>query len=455
MKIQAIILAAGEGTRMKSTLPKVLHKAAGKTLLHHVTDTAAAARVNELLVVVGHGGEEVKKALPPEATPILQEQQLGTGHAVQMAMNWIDPQALVLVLCGDAPLLRPETLQSLVKYHREHRLDATVLSANLSNPFGYGRILRDDREALQGIVEEKDADNRRKAITEINSGTYCFRGQTLLDVLPGLSSDNRQQEYYLTDTLALIREMGGTIGAYCLQDPDEIRAVNSRAQLAEVEALFRKRINQGHMDAGVTLVHPENTYIETGVTIGRDTVVEPGVILEGGTHIGQECRIGQNSRLTDTRVGDRVHITHSTLCESTVDDDTTIGPYAYLRPGSQIGKRVRIGDFVEVKKSRIGDDSRAAHLAYIGDAQVGRHVNIGCGVVFVNYDGCKKEQTIVEDHAFIGSNANLVAPLTVSRGAYVAAGSTITKNVEANSLAVARGRQRNIENWNSTPAKEE
>ncbi|MEN1761170.1 bifunctional UDP-N-acetylglucosamine diphosphorylase/glucosamine-1-phosphate N-acetyltransferase GlmU [Anoxynatronum sibiricum] len=448
MKKQAIILAAGEGTRMKSALPKVLHQAVGKPLVLHVLEGAQQSGADHLIVVVGHGADEVKAVLPPGTASVLQEQQLGTGHAVQMAAHLIQPDALVLVLCGDAPLLRPETLEALAREHQQRQNAATVLSARLSQPFGYGRILRNDRQELLGIVEEKDACHEEKQIDEINSGTYCFSGKALLQVLPQLSNANRQQEYYLTDTLALLRESGQRVGVHFLTDPEEIMAVNSRTQLAQVEGIFRRRINEAHMAAGVTLIHPENTYIGPEVTIGRDTLIEPGVMLEGNTTIGETCIIGQNSRLTDATLGNRVQITHSTLCQAFVDDDTTVGPYAYLRPETHVGKRVRIGDFVEVKKSVIGDDSRAAHLAYIGDADVGRNVNIGCGVVFVNYDGRKKSRTIVEDDAFIGSNSNLVAPVVVEKGGYVAAGSTINQNVPADALAIARQRQRNIQGWN-------
>lgn len=447
MKKQAVILAAGAGTRMKSVLPKVLHKAAGKPLVSHVTDGAAAAGVDDLIVVVGHGAEEVKAILPGHAHTVLQSEQLGTGHAVQMAQAHIEPEALVLILCGDAPLLTPKTLETFMHFHQRQGNAATVLSALLPNPYGYGRILRDQQGQLLGIVEEKDATEEERTITEINAGTYCFTGKALLEVLPRLSKENKQGEYYLTDTLALLRKAGQGVGVHCLENPEEIMAVNSRAQLAQVESLFRRRINLAHMEAGVTLIHPENTYIGPDVVIGRDTVIEPGVILEGRTVIGENCVIGQNSRIKDTTVANGVCVTHSTLCESAVDDDASIGPYAYLRPGSVIGKRVRIGDFVEVKKSVIGDDSKAAHLTYIGDAEVGKNVNIGCGVVFVNYDGKKKSKTIVGDNAFIGSNCNLVAPVNIEPGAFVAAGSTINKNVPANALAIARQRQRNIEGW--------
>lgn len=448
MKKQAIILAAGEGTRMKSALPKVLHQAVGKPLVLHVIESARQSGVDHLMVVVGHGAEAVKEILPSGTASVLQEKQLGTGHAVQMAAHLIQPDALVLVLCGDAPLLRAETLEALAHYHAEKGNAATVLSAKLNQPFGYGRILRNHQQELLGIVEEKDATPAEKTIDEINSGTYCFSGEALLQVLPRLSNANSQQEYYLTDTLALLREAGHRVGVYCLEDAEEIMAVNSRSQLAQVEGIFRRRINEAHMAAGVTLLHPENTYIGPRVTIGRDTLIEPGVILEGSTVIGEACMIGQNSRLTDVTLGNRVQIHHSTLCQAFVDDETTVGPYAYLRPETRVGKRVRIGDFVEIKKSVIGDDSRAAHLAYIGDADVGRNVNIGCGVVFVNYDGRKKSRTTVEDDAFIGSNSNLVAPVVVEKGGYVAAGSTINQNVPADALAIARQRQRNIQGWN-------
>ncbi len=447
MKKQAVILAAGEGTRMKSDMPKVLHKALGKPLVNHVTDGATAAGVDDLIVVVGHGAEQVKAILPDHAHAVLQAEQLGTGHAVQMAEALIDPEALVLILCGDAPLLTPETLRTFMDFHQRQGNAATVLSARLLNPYGYGRILRDPQGHLLGIVEEKDATEEERTITEINAGTYCFTGKDLVEVLPRLSKENKQGEYYLTDTLALLREAGQGVGVHCLDNPEEIMAVNSRAQLAQVEAIFRQRINLAHMEAGVTLVHPENTYIGPNVVIGRDTIIEPGVILEGHTVIGENCIIGQNSRLTDTTLARGVSVTHSTLCETTIDEDTNIGPYAYLRPGSIIGKRVRIGDFVEVKKSVIGDDSKAAHLTYIGDAEVGKNVNIGCGVVFVNYDGKKKSKTIVGDNAFVGSNCNLMAPVTVEPGAFVAAGSTITNDVPADALAIARERQRNIEGW--------
>lgn len=447
MKKQAIILAAGAGTRMKSVLPKVAHKAVGKPLVNHVTDGAAAAGVDDLIVVLGHGAAHVKELLPTHAHTVRQAQQLGTGHAVQMAKHLIDPEALVLVLCGDAPLLTPETLKAFMAFHQSQGNAATGLSASLDNPYGYGRILRDEAGQLLGIVEEKDASPQERGISEINSGTYCFTGKHLLSVLPLLTKENNQGEYYLTDTLSLLRQGGLRVGVHLLNNPEEIMAVNSRAQLAQVEAIFRRRINLAHMEAGVTLIHPENTYIGPGVVIGRDTVIEPGVILEGRTIIGEDCIIGQNSRLKDTTLARGVCITHSTLCESTVDEEASIGPYAYLRPGSVIGKRVRIGDFVEVKQSVIGDDSKAAHLTYIGDAEVGKNVNIGCGVVFVNYDGKKKSKTIVGDNAFIGSNCNLVAPVSIEPGAFVAAGSTITKNVPADALAIARERQRNIEGW--------
>lgn len=449
MKKQAVILAAGEGTRMKSVLPKVLHQAAGIPLINHVTNHASQVGVEELLVVVGHGAEAVSKALPETAKTVLQAEQKGTGHAVMCAMDQLDPEALVLVLSGDAPLISPETLRKFIQAHEKGKYAATVLSARLEDPTGYGRILRHEETCdLMGIVEEKDATPWQKSLQEINSGTYCFHGKALMEVLPKLSQDNVQHEYYLTDTLSLLKHADLDVGVFCIEDSDEMMAVNTRVQLAQVEAIFRKRINHGHMMQGVTLRNPENTYIDHDVVIGKDTVIEAGVTIQSGTVIGENCHIGQHSTLSQSVIEAGVTVTNSTIMSSRVGEESTVGPYAYLRPGTCIGKRVRIGDFVEVKNATIGDDSRAAHLAYIGDGKIGKNVNIGCGVVFVNYDGKEKHQTLIGDHAFIGSNANLVAPVTIGDHAFVAAGSTITEDVPAEALAIARSRQNNKEEWN-------
>ncbi|MCC5911229.1 MAG: bifunctional UDP-N-acetylglucosamine diphosphorylase/glucosamine-1-phosphate N-acetyltransferase GlmU [Clostridiaceae bacterium] len=447
MKRQAIILAAGAGTRMKSKLPKVLHRVCGTTMLQHVIDAATESEIKECIVIVGHGAEEVKATLGENVKTALQSERLGTGHAVQMAYDDIAPEGTVLILNGDGPLVTEETLRELIAYHEEGNYSATVLTAELRDPHGYGRILRDDAMGLGKIVEEKDANTEEKTITEINSGLYCFDAKLLRKALPLLKNENAQGEYYLTDTLSIIKEMDKKVGVYKTSDYEDIMAVNSRVQLAEVEEIMRRRIAEKHLEEGVTLIDPKNTYIEKAVKIKRDTIIYPGVILKGNTVIGEDCTIGSNTRMENATIGDGVEIHNSTILESTVGDKTTIGPYAYLRPGSSIGKHVKIGDFVEVKNATIGDFSKASHLAYIGDAEIGKHVNIGCGVVFVNYDGINKNKTIVKDNAFIGSNANLVAPLVVEESGYVASGSTITKTVPSGALAVARGKQANKEGW--------
>ena len=446
MKLKAIILAAGAGTRMKSKLPKVLHKVCGQTMLHHVIDAAKSSKIEECIAVIGHGAEKVKESLDKDVKTVLQEEQLGTGHAVMMAQDYIE-EGIVLVLCGDGPLITEETLNSIMDYHKQGDFKATVLTTDLSNPKGYGRIIRDAEGQLEKIVEEKDTTEEEKAIMEINSGIYCFDGKALKEALPQLTNNNAQKEYYLTDVLSIIRNMGFNVGVYKTEEYEEIMAINSKEQLAEVEAIMRKRIAKKHMVNGVTIINPDHTYIEKTVIIGADTIIYPGAILAGKTTIGEDCIIGQNSRIENTTIGNSVEVQSSTLIDSKVDDYTTIGPYAYLRPNSNIGKHVKIGDFVEVKNSNIGDHSKASHLAYIGDADVGKNVNVGCGVVFVNYDGKNKNRSIVEDNAFVGSNANLIAPITVKKDGYVACGSTITNDVPEGSLAIARGRQENKEGW--------
>lgn len=446
MKLKAIILAAGAGTRMKSKLPKVLHKVCGRTMLNHVIDVAKGSMVQECIVVVGHGAEDVKESLTPDVKTVLQKEQLGTGHALMMAEAHID-DGTILVLCGDGPLITEETLNRTVAYHREGNFKATVLTTDLANPKGLGRIVRNAEGQLEKIVEEKDATEEEKAIIEVNSGIYCFDGEILKEALPKLKNENAQKEYYLTDILSIIRNMGFGVGVYKLEEYEEIMAVNSREQLADVEAIMRRRIAKKHMANGVTIMNPEHVYIEKTVTIGADTILYPGVILTGNTVIGEDCIIGQNSRIEDTIIGDGVEVQSSTIIHSKVGNFTHIGPYAYLRPNSNIGEHVKIGDFVEVKNSNIGDHSKASHLAYIGDADVGQNVNIGCGVVFVNYDGKNKHRTTVEDNSFVGSNSNLIAPVTVKESGYVACGSTITKDVPEGSLAVARARQENKEGW--------
>jgi len=446
MKLKAIILAAGAGTRMKSKLPKVLHKVCGQTMLGHVIDVASNSKVEECIAVIGHGAEKVKESLAPEVKIVLQEEQLGTGHAVMMAYDHIE-EGTVLILCGDGPLITEETLNKMMDYHKQGDFKATVLTTNLQSPTGYGRIVRNTEGELEKIVEEKDTTVEEKSIMEINSGIYCFDGKALKEALPQLKDDNAQKEYYLTDVLSIIRNMGFKVGVYKTEEYEEIMAVNSREQLAEVEAIMRKKIAKKHMINGVTIINPEHTYIEKTVNIGSDTIIYPGAIISGNTVIGEDCIIGQNCRIENSTIANGVEVESSTIIDSKVDEHTTIGPYAYLRPNSNIGKHVKIGDFVEVKNSTIGDNSKASHLAYVGDADIGKNVNIGCGVVFVNYDGKNKHRSIVEDNSFVGSNANVIAPVTIKEGGYIACGSTITKDVPKGSLAIARQRQENKEGW--------
>ncbi|KAB3531844.1 bifunctional UDP-N-acetylglucosamine diphosphorylase/glucosamine-1-phosphate N-acetyltransferase GlmU [Alkaliphilus serpentinus] len=447
MKLKAIILAAGEGKRMKSRIPKVLHKLCGQGMLAHVIEAAEGSQVSETIVVIGHGADEVKSTLKAEIRTVLQKEQLGTGHAVMMAQQYIEDEGNVIVLYGDGPLITEDTLNSLIDYHNKGCYSATVLTTDLSNPQGYGRIIRNNDLELERIVEDKDANPQEKEVKEINSGIYCFSSKELKNALPLLKSNNAQGEYYLTDVLAIIKNMGKKVGLFQTDKYEDIMAANSRDQLSDLEAIMRKRINQKHMENGVTIIDPANTYIEKKVKIGIDTTIYPGAILEGKTIIGEGCKIGPNSHIIDSVIEDHVEIDKSTIKESSVKSNSTIGPYAYLRPGSRIGNNVKIGDFVEVKNSVIGDNSKASHLAYIGDAEVGKGVNIGCGVIFVNYDGVNKHKTIIEDNAFIGSNSNLVAPVKVNENGYVASGSTITKEVPKGALAIARSRQENKEGW--------
>ncbi|SHH42928.1 bifunctional UDP-N-acetylglucosamine pyrophosphorylase / Glucosamine-1-phosphate N-acetyltransferase [Caloranaerobacter azorensis DSM 13643] len=450
--IISIILAAGEGTRMKSKLPKVLHQVCGKPMLSHVIEASKGAGIKENIVIVGHGKEKVKDTIKEEGVvfveqPIGEKVPYGTGFAVMQAEDLIKDDNYVIILYGDTPLITSKTITDLIDYHRENSNNATVLTAEFDNPTGYGRIIRDDKGNIIGIVEEKDATIEQKRIREINSGIYCFDGKYLKMALHNLNSNNAQNEYYITDSIKILNEKGLKVGGYKLNDNTEIFGVNSRVQLAEADRIMRRRINEKLMLSGVTILDPDNTYIGKDVQIGRDTIVYPGVFLEGNTKIGEDCIIGSNSRIINSNIGSRVVVQSSTIIDSEVGENTTIGPYAYLRPNSKIGKSVKIGDFVEVKNSVIGDNSKASHLAYIGDADVGRNVNIGCGVVFVNYDGVNKHRTIVEDNAFIGSNSNLVAPVIVREKGYVAAGSTITEEVGKGTLSIARARQVNKEGW--------
>lgn len=444
---KTVILAAGHGTRMVSEKPKVLHEVGGKAMLNYVISASEAAGADDIAVIVGYKADIVKAALPENLTAIEQKEQLGTGHAVLQAQPFFENfNGNVLVLVGDAPLVRKETLEELVKAHEDGGFSATVLTAVFDDPTGYGRIVKKGDELIK-IVEHKDATEEERNIKEINSGMYCFDAQALKAALQAINSDNVQGEYYLTDTIEILRGMGKKVGSYPTPDVDDIAAVNSKVQLAEIGKIMRRRINTSLMETGAIIIDPENTYLSAETKVGKDTVVYPGVITEGRVVIGENCIIGHNSRIVNSTIADGVDIQISTILDSFVDENTHVGPYAYLRPNSHIGKNVKVGDFVEVKNSVMKDGAKASHLTYIGDAEVGKNVNLGCGTVFVNYDGTNKYRTVVEDNCFIGCNSNLVSPVTVKEGSYVAAGSTITDDVPEDTLAVARARQVNKEGY--------
>ncbi|MBD7970884.1 bifunctional UDP-N-acetylglucosamine diphosphorylase/glucosamine-1-phosphate N-acetyltransferase GlmU [Paenibacillus sp. Sa2BVA9] len=444
LKRMAIILAAGQGKRMKSKLYKVLHPVCGKPMVGHVLDTVGQAGVTRNIVVVGHGAEAVKSYLGSAADYVLQEQQLGTGHAVKMAKDMLGKEeGTTIVICGDTPLVTKETLEGLMELHESRGAAATVLTAHMDNPAGYGRVIRSNEGSVTKIVEQKDCSPEEDAVQEINTGTYCFDNAKLFAALDKVTNKNAQQEYYLTDVIGIFREAGETIEAYMTQDVAESIGVNDRVALSEAEGFMRQRLVRKHMLNGVTIIDPSSTYIGADVTIGSDTVLYPGTMLKGNTVIGEGSVIGPNTDIEDSIIGDNVTVKHSVLSKAEVGNGSSVGPFAYLRPASKLGEGVKIGDFVEIKNATIDNGSKVSHLSYIGDATVGKNVNIGCGAITVNYDGYNKSVTEIEDDAFVGSNVNLIAPVKVGKGAYVVAGSTITHSVSDNDLAIARVRQEN------------
>lgn len=444
----AIILAAGEGKRMKSKKSKVTHKICGKPLVQWVHQAVENAGITESVLIVGHQADQVKECMGNSTKYALQEKQLGTGHAVMQAESYLEgKEGYVIVLCGDTPLVTSSTIEATLRFHSENGNSATVITAELEDPTGYGRVIRDTSGNVLRIVEHKDATEQERSIREVNSGMYCFTITHLLEALKEITNNNSQGEYYLPDTLEVLIKRNQKVGAIKIQDSREILGINDRVQLAEASDTMKKRILENLMRSGVTIIDPAATYIEDEVRIGMDTVILPGTILEGNTVIGEDCVIGPNSRLVSAIVADRVEINNSVVLESSIGEDTHVGPFAYIRPESRIGKDVKIGDFVEVKKAVIGDKTKISHLTYVGDAEVGRNVNLGCGVVFVNYDGKSKNKTVIEDNVFVGCNSNLVSPVTVRKDSYIAAGSTITEEVPENALAIARSRQVIKEGW--------
>ena len=450
--LEVIILAAGLGTRMKSNTIKILHRAAGRPIVEYVLDLAAAVAKQPPVLVVGHQRDAVQQAIGAKARYAIQEQQLGTGHAVLQTAELLESEELkgkrVLILSGDVPLTRVETLHSLIDQHDREGNALTLLSMRLEEPAMYGRIVRDGDGSVRKIVEAKDASPDEKQINEVNAGIYLFNGDELFSNLRNLSTNNAQGEYYLTDAISMLRDAGKRVGAVIAEDPLEALGVNSRGELAAVEAELQRRVVENLMASGVTFRNPNTVVIDSTVKIGPDTVIYPFVTLEGSTTIGRDCVIEPGSHLINVTVGDDVHIKTGTVAEdSIVEASANVGPYAHLRPGTKLGRKVKVGNFVETKKAVFADGAKASHLSYIGDAEIGADVNIGAGTITCNYDGVNKNKTILEDGVFIGSDTQLVAPVRVGKGAYVGAGSTITKDVPADSLALSRTPQRIVEGW--------
>ncbi|MHB9753297.1 bifunctional UDP-N-acetylglucosamine diphosphorylase/glucosamine-1-phosphate N-acetyltransferase GlmU [Streptomyces sp. BYX5S] len=448
-----VVLAAGEGTRMKSATPKVLHELCGRSLVGHVLAASRELTPEQLVVVVGHEREKVAAhvgEIDSAARTAVQAEQNGTGHAVRMGLESLDEavEGTVVVVCGDTPLLTGETLKALSATHAADGNAVTVLTAEVPDATGYGRIVRDNVSgAVTAIVEHKDASEAQRAIREINSGVFAFDGRLLVEALKKVRTDNSQGEEYLTDVLGILREAGHRVGASVAGDHREIAGINNRVQLSEARRTLNDRLLERAMLAGVTVVDPASTFVDVGVTFERDATVLPGTQLLGGTHLAEGSVVGPNSRLTDTRVGAGAHVDNTVAYSSEIGPEASVGPFAYLRPGTRLGLKSKIGTFVEAKNSSIGEGTKVPHLSYVGDATIGDHTNIGAASVFVNYDGESKHHSVVGSHCKTGSDNMFVAPVTIGDGAYTAAGSVITKDVPAGSLAVARGQQRNIEGW--------
>ena len=444
----AVVLAAGQGTRMKSKLYKVMHPVMGKPMVGHVVDQALGARMDKIVTVTGVGAETVQDYLGDKSDYVLQEKQLGTAHAVEQAAPILkNEEGTTLVICGDTPLLTKETLEGLMAHHEEVNAKATVLTAHADNPFGYGRVIRSEDGSVTKIVEQKDASQAEQAVQEINTGTYCFDNKALFAALEKVDNNNSQGEYYLPDVMEILKKQNELISAFQLENKEDALGVNDRVALAQASKLMKKRINEQHMRNGVTFIDPEQTYIESDVVIGQDTLVEPGVYLKGQTSIGEDCIIGAHSIIEDSQIGNGVHVKSSMIESSIMENESNIGPNSHLRPESVVKEHAHIGNFVEVKKATLGRNTKVGHLTYVGDATLGENINLGCGTVFVNYDGEKKHHIEVGDNSFIGCNTNLIAPVKIDANTYVAAGSTITDDVPEEAMAIARARQVNKEGY--------
>lgn len=452
-----VILAAGKGTRMKSHLYKVLHPVCGKAMVDHVLTQVEQLHPAQIITVIATHAQAVQDLLGSRTKYVEQTEQLGTAHAVLQTEKLLSQHSgTTLIMSGDTPLFTAATLEKLFAYHEQQQAQATILTAKTQNPFGYGRIIRDDQGQVKKIVEQKDASAQEQLVQEINTGVYCFDNQKLFHYLHQVNNDNAQGEYYLPDVIELMQKDHDRVSAYLMDDFEESLGVNDRVALAQATKIMQARINRQHMQNGVSLIDPEHTFIDEGVQIGSDTVIESGVVIKSGTQIGHNCYIGAGSRLDAAVLEDNVHVMSSTIEKSVMRHDSNIGPNSHLRPQSDIGPEVHIGNFCEVKNATLGARTKMGHLSYVGDATLGSDINIGCGVVFVNYDGQRKWHTDVGDHAFIGSNANIVGPVKISDHSFVAAGSTVTGDVPQHAMAIARARQTNKDNyWSKLPLSDD
>ncbi|MEJ6760411.1 MAG: bifunctional UDP-N-acetylglucosamine diphosphorylase/glucosamine-1-phosphate N-acetyltransferase GlmU [Candidatus Planktophila sp.] len=445
-----VILAAGEGTRMKSATPKVLHTISGRSLVGHVLHAVSSLSPKQVRVIVGAGREEVEahiSEIAPTAVTVFQEKRGGTGHATQLALDGLKPTGTLLVLAGDTPMLTSEALSQLLKHHHEGGFTASVLTAEHPDPTGYGRIVRADDDSLLRIVEERDADDTERDIYEVNSGVYAFDAAKLAAAIGKLKSNNSQGELYLTDVIEILRNEGGTIAAVMIDDFIEILGVNDRVQLAESAALLRDRINEDLMREGVSIIDPLNTWVDSTATVASDVTLMPGTAISGSTTIASGAIIGPRTTLVDCTVGAGARVIESRCAESIIGDGAQVGPYTYLRPGTKLLSNTKVGAYVEMKNATLGEGSKVPHLSYVGDAVIGEGSNIGAATIFVNYDGVEKHYTVVGDHVRIGSDSMLVAPVTIGDGAYTAAGSVITEDVPPGAIGVGRAKQRNVIGW--------
>jgi len=454
MNLAIVVLAAGMGKRMKSDIPKVLHPVLGRPMLSYVLDVVESLSPKRIVVVVGHGAEDVKKVSDSKKiTYVTQSKQLGTGHAVNCAKSALESfKGNILILNGDFPLITTSSLKKFINDHEKKKADLSILTALIDDSHGYGRIKRDQNGDVIGIIEEKDASREERFIDEINSGTYCVKSSFLWNALKKINSRNKQSEYYLTDIVALAHKDSLKVNGMLVSDSEEVMGVNDRSELSYVESVLKWRTNERLMRSGVTLIDPENTYISPEVRIGRDTTIYPNTHIYGKTQIGRNCIIGPSTWIEGSKFGNGVTVKSSCyITSATIKNDVSVGPFTHIRPEAQIMDGAKIGNFVEIKKSKIGQGSKVSHLSYVGDTVMGKDVNIGAGTITCNYDGYEKHKTVIEDNVFIGSDTMLVAPIKVGKGATTGAGSTISKDVPQGSLAIGRARQTNIKDWKREP----